>query len=144
MSGSSRTRTGTRGKPAKVSRLTQRSRTLTRLEKKEFTTASSSVAWRDTLATLTTTPLGNSPSGAPEKPKVDIGPKSYRTYKSYAQAVIRFFVVEKRGRWLVFDMCSSNQFAAKTSSEGYATKKEAVSIARKYRDDYGAYAKVPF
>ena len=75
---------------------------------------------------------------------MDVGPKSYKSYKSGAQAVIRFFVVEKRKRWFVFDMCSTGKYAAKTSSDGYATKKEAVTIARKYRDEYGAYAKVPF
>jgi hypothetical protein len=65
-------------------------------------------------------------------------------YKSGARAVIRFFVVQKRARWYVMDMCADSGRAAKTAKDGYATKKEAVDTARYYRDEYGAYAKVPF
>lgn len=38
----------------------------------------------------------------------------------------------------------TGKYAARTSKDGYATKKEAVRVAREYRDKYGAYAKVPF
>lgn len=141
MPGKSRTRTGTKsvtGIPRTLGK-----DTLKTLAKKEHTTASSWGAGSTTRITLTSTPLGDSPKDAPERPKVDIGPRAYMTYKSGARAVIRFFVRETHGRWYVFDMCSDGR-AAKTAKDGYATKKEAVRIARQYRDDYGAYAKVPF
>lgn len=144
MPGKSNRRTGTRQKTGKVSLRTLGKDTLKQLAKEEHTTALSWSAPNTTHTILTSTPLGSSPKGAPGRPKVDIGPKAYMTYKSGARAVIRFFVRDKRGRWFVMDMCSSGPLAAKTLKDGYATKKEAVEVARKYRDKYGAYAKVPF
>jgi hypothetical protein len=47
------------------------------------------------------------------------------------------------GCWFVCDM-DSRGIAGKTSKSGYESKKEAVRVAREYRDKYGAYTKVPF
>lgn len=135
------------GIPARMGRVIPRTLgkdTLAQLAKKASTTASPSSARKFTRTTLTSTPLGKSPRDAPERPKVDVGPKAYSTYRSGARGVIRFYVVKKRGRWYVMDMCAERDCAAKTAKDGYATKKEAVDVARYYRDEYGAYAKAPF
>lgn len=90
----------------------------------------------------------------PESPKVDIGPKAYRVYKNKERLVIRFYVaqgiVRRRGRYVgdgkfyVYDMASAGRIAGKTAKEGYKDKKEAIRVAREYRDKYGAYARSPF
>jgi hypothetical protein len=36
------------------------------------------------------------------------------------------------------------RIAGKTSKTGYPSKKEAVRVAREYREKYGAYVKCPF
>lgn len=38
----------------------------------------------------------------------------------------------------------SGRIAGRTSKSGYESKKEAVRVAREYRDKYGAYTKAPF
>lgn len=140
----SRTPIGTRGRTGKAIPRTLGVDSLNRLAKQESTTASRLAARRFTPVTLTSTPLGRSPRDAPDRPKVDVGPKSYSAYKSGARSAIRFFVQKRRGRWYVMDMCANCDRAAKTSKNGYATKRQAVQTARRYRDEYGAYAKVPF
>jgi hypothetical protein len=128
----------------KVSRRIPGKDTLGQLRKEASTTASSFAALNRMPIVRMTTPRGDSPEGAPEKPRVDLGPKAYKEHKSHKRSVIRFFVQLRRGRWFVLDVCSRGRYAAKTSENGYATKQEAVAIAREYRDRYGAYAKVPF
>lgn len=91
----------------------------------------------------------------PDRPKVDIGPKAYKVYRSGSRKVIRFFVCRPFVRdmknrwkpttnWYVMDMAGEGHIAAKTKKQGYPDKKDAVRVAREYRDKYGAYAKVPF
>lgn len=90
----------------------------------------------------------------PESPRVDLGPKAYRTYKNKERLVIRFFVAygffrkngryKSDGKFYVYDMAGNGRVAAKTSKEGYADKKEAIRVAREYRDKYGAYVRFPF
>lgn len=85
---------------------------------------------------------------------MDIGPKAYKVYKNRERLVIRFFVAEglvrRKGRhrgdgkYYVYDMASNGRVAGKTAKEGYADKKEAIRVAREYRDKYGAYARSPF
>lgn len=91
----------------------------------------------------------------PERPRVDIGPKAYRAYRSGRRLVIRFYVAQAthraprgaylfgKGPWFVWDM-DSRGIAGKTSKTGYPVKKDAIRVARKYRDTYGAYTKAPF
>lgn len=86
---------------------------------------------------------------------MDIGPKAYREYRDRSRLVIRFYVSQSTvrlrkgayrfntGNWFVWDM-DSRGVAGKTSKTGYASKKEAVRVAREYRDRYGAYTKAPF
>lgn len=144
MSSNNKRRTGTKRGTGKGSQRTLGKDTLSQLAKSASMSAHSSAAWNDTPAMGTSTPLGSSPKNAPERPKVDIGPKSYMVYKSRARAVIRFFIWERLGSFYVLDIAGSKTVAARTSKDGYATKKEAVRVAREYRDKYGAYAKVPF
>lgn len=110
------------------------------------------VARRGTAATATTTAGTFSSESLPVKPKVDIGPKAYRVYRNGDRKVIRFSVGHGRFRrsgkhfytkkFYVFDM-DTGKVAAKTSKDGYE-KKEAVKVARRYRDTFGAYARVGF
>lgn len=144
MVSNSRQHTGTKRGTGKVSQRTLGKDTLGQLAKSASTNARSSGAWNDTPATGTSTPLGSSPKNSPDAPKVDLGPKAYSVYKSGARAVIRFFVWKESDRFYVLDMAGAKRVAARTQTDGYATKKEAVRVAREYRDKYGAYAKVPF
>lgn len=79
----------------------------------------------------------------PKKPRVTIGPSAVRVYSSGRRLVIRFFVVERRGRWYVADSLTWRT-ADGTEESGYPTKEESVRVARYYRDEYGAYCKSPF
>lgn len=79
----------------------------------------------------------------PKKPRVTIGPSAVRVYSSGRRLVIRFFVVERRGRWFVADSLTWRT-ADGTEESGYPKKEEAIRVAREYRDDYGAYCKSPF
>jgi hypothetical protein len=84
---------------------------------------------------------------------VDIGPESYKVFKNGDRLVIRFsvgqmYTLGKRawtygGNWFVWDM-DTGQVAAKTSKHGYETKEEAMDVARRYRDEYGAYVRFGF
>lgn len=119
------------------------------------TIVGSSGARSSTPATPVRTPSGY--YDIPVAPKVDIGHKAYELWPGGGVKVIRFCVDletyrKRRGRcgsyakrepYFVYDM-DTGGIAAKTSKTGYATKKEAVRVARQYRDTYGAYAKVPF
>lgn len=78
----------------------------------------------------------------PKKPKTT-SPRAVRIYNSGRRLVVRFFVVEKRGNYFVADALTW-ETADGTEPSGYRKKEEAVSIAREYRDTYGAYCKSPF
>jgi hypothetical protein len=157
MSSNARTPTGTgrRGstasRPIRVRLIRGRSSGL------DFTTAGSSGAKSSTRATSSNIPSGSSGRTSeerPERPKVDIGPKSYKAYRNRERLVIRFYVAEgivrRRGRYkgdgryYVYDMAGDGKVAGRTSKEGYADKKEAVRVAREYRDKYGAYTRFLF
>lgn len=89
----------------------------------------------------------------PSKPRVDIGPRAYGRTPKGRYITIRFFisnrVVSNRkpsDRWWVLDIEEDeNRGIAKgTKKDGYSSKEEAITIAREYRDEYGAYGKVHF
>lgn len=146
MSVSSRTRTGIAREDALVSRPIRVKRTPARFSVSASITASGSGARSGTRVTPTT---GSSTSceRAPERPRVDIGPKAYKVYHNGSRKVIRFFVAQPFGRrknFFVFDMDSTGRYAGKTKKDGYPTKEEAVKVARTYRDRYGAYTRCPF
>jgi hypothetical protein len=92
--------------------------------------------------------LGRTP---PKVPRVDLGPRAYEVWPGGAVRVIRFYVglrlCREKSRYVfrrpyeVYDM-DTGRVAARTT--GYASKQEAIRVARRYRDRYGAYAKVPF
>lgn len=79
----------------------------------------------------------------PKKPRTTIGPSAVLAYASGRRLVIRFFVVQRRGRWFVADSLTWRT-ADGTEESGYPKKEEAVRVARYYRDEYGAYCKSPF
>jgi hypothetical protein len=121
------------------------------------TTAKNSGAGNTTRGVSSNTGSGSSRSISeemPEAPRVDLGPKAYKKYKNKERLVIRFYVapgiVRRRGRYrsdgrfYVYDMAGTGRVAGKTSKEGYADKKEAIRVARAYRDKYGAYTRFPF
>lgn len=91
----------------------------------------------------------SSPSSAakrkkiPSKPLTTIGPSAVRAYASGRRLVIRFFLVERRGRWFVADALTWST-AEGTDESGYHTRPEAIRVAKYYRDEYGAYCKSPF
>jgi hypothetical protein len=99
------------------------------------------------------------PPVLPETPKVTVGPRSYGKSKSGKHIVIRFFITKttvharsvsngtsvlfKRNKnWFVVDM-DAGEVAEGTSLDGYP-KAEAIKVARQYRDEYGAWATMPF
>lgn len=92
-------------------------------------------------------------SAMPVAPRVDIGPKAYKVYPNGDRLVIRFSVanglIRRRGRYyrtpqvFVYDM-DTGKAAAKTSKTGYADRKEAIRVAREYRDKYGPYVRFVF
>lgn len=157
MSSSARTPTGTGRRGSTASRPTRVRLIRGRSSGSDSTTAGSSDARSSTRATSSNTPSGSSGRTSeerPERPKVDIGPKSYKAYRNRERLVIRFYVAEgivrRRGRYkgdgryYVYDMAGTGRIAGKTAKEGYADKKEAIRVAREYRDKYGAYARSPF
>lgn len=79
----------------------------------------------------------------PEKPRTTNGPSAFRVYSNGRRLVVRFFVVQRRGRWFVADALTWRT-ADGTEESGYSEKKDAVRVARYYRDEYGAYCKSPF
>lgn len=92
-----------------------------------------------------------SPPKLPDRPRVDIGPKSYGTTKSGRFIVIRFYVgkgskyakVRPVTNWFVFDF-ETGGIAKGSSQTGYQDKAKAIAIARQYRDEYGMWAKSVF
>lgn len=145
---SSRTRTGTGRETVSVTRPIQLGRTRGKLRVSGSTTVKRSGASNSTWEIPSATPCGSSGStSVPERPKVTIGPKAYKVFRNRERLVIRFFVAESRrgsGKYFVYDMAASGRIAGKTSKDGYASKKEAVKVARDYRDKYGAYARFSF
>lgn len=100
------------------------------------------------------------PPVLPERPKVTVGPRSYGLTKKGRHICIRFFVSrttytakDERGgvsvfirqgdRWFVIDM-EEGDIAKGTAPRGYPDKKEAIETAREYRDNFGAWAVMPF
>lgn len=89
------------------------------------------------------------PPKLPESPPVSKGPKSYGLSKKGRHIVPRFFITQMKGyryfknRWWVADMLEG-RVAKGTEKEGYSSKKEAISVAKKYRDKYGEWARTPF
>jgi hypothetical protein len=150
-----KTPTGTKRVVASASRPTPVRPTRATSSGSVSTTAKNSDARKTTRTTPVSTASGS--CGIPVAPKVDIGHKAYEVWPGGAVKVIRFCVdmetfrkrkgrysaYAKREPYFVYDM-DTGGIAAKTSKTGYATKKEAVKVARAYRDKYGAYAKVPF
>ena len=87
------------------------------------------------------------PPKLPDKPKVTLGPKSYGRTKKGRYICIRFFVSKWRaGRWYVVDLDNEEwtYYAQGTSPKGYSSQEKAIEVARKYRDEYGAWSVVPF
>ncbi len=88
----------------------------------------------------------------PDKPRADMGPRAYGQTQKGRYIVIRFVVsqmtlIPRPGRkWWVLDMDEkvNRGIAAGTAKEGYDTKEEAIKVARKYRDTYGAWARCIF
>lgn len=121
------------------------------------TSASRSAAKKSTHATETTggaSSFTGNFSERPKNPRVDIGPKAYKVYQNKDRLVIRFSVDQaprrvargkgayytRTGNWFVWDM-DTGRVAVKTSKTGYTDRKEAVRVAREYRDKYGAYVR---
>ena len=97
------------------------------------------------------------PPVLPERPKVTVGPRCYGRTKKGRYICIRFFVTQwKPGHafkdlppdtpWFVVDLENEEftYYAQGTSAKGYPKKEDAVRIARQLRDEYGAWAVVPF
>lgn len=158
----SKTRTGTARAGRKVATVTLRTPT-TQIRAKSNASASMSAsrsaAKKSTRATETTGDESSSTENSrPLKPRVGIGPKAYKVFRNGDRLVIRFSVDQmlvrairgkrnvyytRAGNWFVWDM-DTGKIAAKTSKTGYTDKKEAVRIAREYRDKYGAYVRFDF
>lgn len=97
----------------------------------------------------------------PKKPRVDEGPRAVKSWRDGRRLVARFFVAQfcgtqpywakkhrgQRGpyesKWYVMD-CDSGRRALGTAEEGYDSLDEAKAVARRYRDEYGAYVEMPF
>ena len=118
------------------------------------TNASRSAARRNTQGTETSGgEYSKSEDSRPDSPKVDIGHKAYKVFRNGDRLLIRFSVGQlptgirgvrgNTGPYYVWDM-DTGKVAAKTSKTGYADKKEAMRIAREYRDRYGAYVRFKF
>ena len=91
------------------------------------------------------------PPKLPERPKVTDGPKSYGRTRWGRYIVVRFYVFKpyRKARWIVIDNEErkgrwTNFVARGTNERGYDTRNEAVAIARKYRDKYGSWSRLPF
>lgn len=151
----SRRRTGTvraGKKAATVTLLTPTTLTREKSKGSVSTNVSSSDARKSTRATETSG--GESASSErPESPKVDIGPRAYKVFRNGERLVIRFSVEQalirgkgayyRRGNWFVWDM-DTGRIAAKSLKTGYKEKREAIRVAREYRDKYGAYVRFGF
>lgn len=90
------------------------------------------------------------PPKLPSKPKVTVGPRSYGLTKRGRRIVVRFYVSRRRafrGRgisknWYVIDY--DEGIAKTTNPDGYESRSEAIGVARKLRDEYGAWSRSPF
>lgn len=84
------------------------------------------------------------------------GGKCYGRTKRGGYIVVRFFITQWRiglgtGRdhtkpddpWFVVDL-EAGTYASGTKKSGYPTKEQAIKVARRYRDEYGAWAVMPF
>lgn len=160
---SSNRRTGIARAGGKAATVTLRTpTTLIRAKSKgsASTSASRSVAKKSTRATETSgggSSASENSSNRPESPRADIGPKAYKVFRNGERLVIRFSVEQalrriprgkcsyyvRTGNWFVYDM-DTGRAAAKTSKTGYQDKREAVKVAREYRDRYGAYVRFGF
>jgi hypothetical protein len=96
----------------------------------------------------------------PAKPKVD-KPRAVKVKKSGKRVVVRFYIAQYQGHnpfkqlrkgqswgasesnWYVMDS-ESGTIAVGTVRDGYPKQDDARAVARKYRDEYGAYAEVDF
>jgi hypothetical protein len=89
----------------------------------------------------------------PKKPRVDQGPKCYGRSKRGKPICVRFFVSQRLGTlilkpwhdtsqlpWYVIDLLEE-RIAKGTKKSGYDTKEDAIKVARKYRDEYGAWCR---
>lgn len=92
------------------------------------------------------------PPKLPEKPKVTQGGKCYGRTKRGAYIIARFYItqmwmvpftkVKPSDPWFVVD-AEEATLAAGTKKAGYP-KEKAIRVARKYRDEYGAWTTMPF
>lgn len=156
----SKTPTGTGRRGVRVAGMaTQQTltmRTVGKSKGSDSTSARRLIAKSATQATGTTIVASatSNRSPVPVYPRVDIGPKAYKVYRNQDRLVVRFTVdkvLQKNGRggyvrvgrYYVWDM-DTGQIATRTKKSGYLDKKEAVKVAREYRDRYGAYVRVGF
>lgn len=117
------------------------------------------VAKKSTVATpQSTSKKSRSKTSAkpiPERPSPK-RPKAVKSYASGKRLVVRFTLSKYMGHnpwnpkqrgdespWYVTDM-DTGQIAKGSDRKGYEDKAEAAKVARKLRNKYGAYAKVPF
>jgi hypothetical protein len=98
----------------------------------------------------TTERIRYTPPKLPDKPPVDQGPKSYGLSQAKRHIVNRFYVSNydnkvrhHKDRWWVHD-CEEGGTAKGTQENGYSSQKEAIKIAEKYRDEFGAWSLLPF
>lgn len=93
------------------------------------------------------------PPKLPDKPKVTEGAKSYGRTKRGQYIVPRFWItqfmygkwsgnVTASDPWYVIDMEEAT-IARGTKDTGYP-KEKAIKIARRYRDEFGAWSTMPF
>lgn len=89
------------------------------------------------------------PPKLPAKPSVTSN-RSYGRTKRGGYIVARFQVMSRFPTytkqpppWIIWDV-EEALVAKGTKQEGYQDKEKAVRVARKYRDEYGAWAVMPF
>lgn len=91
------------------------------------------------------------PPKLPDVPPVLDYCKSYGLTKRGWQIIARFHITcyygrwwaKKSKKWWVIDMETANA-ATGTEAQGYTSKAKARQVAEKYRDKYGAWARIPF
>ena len=77
---------------------------------------------------------------APLKPPVVGGPKRYGITPKGQIVVNRWFVVERNGRWFVYDFDEGQQ----GEENGYSVEANAIDFAERHRDQSSAYTRAPF
>ena len=104
--------------------------------------------------------VGTRKTSRSTSPRVTQGPYELAVYpRTRRRLVARFYVAQRVGKyprfdrwprrvpratpWYVIDMESEKPIAAGTSKTGYE-KKDAIAVARSYRDKYGEHTKFPF